>query len=338
MPDASVDKQAPTMRRPSAGVAMCTYNGARFLQAQLDSIAAQTELPQRMAIVDDGSDDESWALLRRWAATAPFDVKLHRNPQTLGVTRNFERAVGLLDQDVVFLADQDDVWYPGKLATFVDRFASDGALGLLHSDADLIDGEGKPIGRRLFETLLVTEQERSDVGQGKAYRVYAKRNLVTGAASAFRRHVLLQSLPFSDGWVHDEWLAFTAALTSKVALLDAPLMAYRLHGSNVIGVPIPDLAWRLRTIVSAFWQPVADRQKLRALRLREMQLHAGRVGAPVEMQRHLSDAADHAEFRGHLPRNPITRLSRILEERRAGHYHAWSNGETSMLHDLLLGS
>lgn len=317
---------------------MCVYNGARFLSAQLDSIASQSELPRCLAIVDDGSTDGSWELLQCWAPAAPFMVKLHRNPATLGVVRNFERAVGLLEQDVVFLADQDDVWHTGKLQTFVDRFVADHKLGLLHSDADLIDGKGRPLGRRLFDTLLVTADERADVDAGRAYRVYARRNLVTGAASAFRRALLQQALPFSPNWIHDEWLAFTAALVSKVVMLDEPTMSYRLHGNNTVGLPIPNVAWRLRTIASAFWQPALPQQRAREHRLREMQLHAARLGAPAEIQKHLAAAADHANFRGHLPRNPFTRVVRIRSERRAGHYHAWSNGETSMLHDLLLGN
>ena len=327
-----------TLDRPSAGVAMCVYNGARFLQQQLDSIAAQSELPRRVVVVDDCSTDGSWELLQRWSRSAPFEVVLRRNETNLGVVRNFERAIGLIDQDIVFLADQDDVWYPEKLANFVDRFLADPELGLLHSDADLIDGNGKPLERRLLDTLLVTKREKEDVANGRAYRAYTKRNLVTGAACAFRRGLMAHATPFSPEWIHDEWIAFTAALVSKVALLDKPTMAYRLHGSNTVGMPLPTLGWRLRATAAAFLRPSAERQRRRAQRLREMQAHATRLGAASEMLEHLDAAAKHADFRARLPRNPIRRLRRILSERKAGNYHAWSNGEVSMVHDLVLGN
>jgi glycosyltransferase involved in cell wall biosynthesis len=317
---------------------MCVYNGGRFLQAQLKSIALQSEVPACMAIVDDGSTDGSWELLQRWAPTAPFVVKLYRNPSNLGFVRNFERAVALLDQDVVFLADQDDIWNPDKLATFVDHFAADPQLGLLHSDAELIDGEGRLLHRKLFDALLVTTDERADVAAGRAYRVYAKRNLVTGAACAFRRELLQQALPFSPHWVHDEWLAFTAALVSKVVLLNESTMSYRLHGNNTVGLPIPTLAWRLRTIARAFWQPASLHQRARERRLKEMHAHATRLGAPTIVLDHLVTAAEHANFRGNLPPNRLARLRHILAENHAGHYRAWSNGEISMLHDFLLGN
>jgi glycosyltransferase involved in cell wall biosynthesis len=322
--------------RPSAGVAMCVYNGAAFVRAQLDSIAAQTELPSRLVVVDDASTDGSWELLRRWERSAPFEVLLKRNETNLGVVRNFERAIGLIDRDIIFLADQDDVWYPGKLAAFVDRFAADAALGLVHSDADLIDHEGRPLGRRLFDTLLVTKAERAEVGAGRAYRVYAKRNLVTGAACAFRRELMAHASPLSSEWIHDEWIAFTAALVSKVELLDAPTMAYRLHGSNAVGMPLPTVAWRLRTAADAMLRPAAARQLRRARRLREIREHAVTIGVSAPILDELDAAIRHADFRAHLPRNPVTRFLGVLTEWRAGNYRAWSSAHTSVLHDLLV--
>ena len=325
-------------RRPSAGVAMCVYNGVRFLQEQIDSICAQTELPLRMAVVDDNSSDGSWELLRRWAPCAPFEVRLQRNQTNLGVVRNFELATNLVgdDIDVVFLADQDDCWYRDKLALFVNQFEGDPGLLLLHSDADLIDGEGRTLGRRLFETLLVTDAERREVAAGMAWRAYAKRNLVTGAACALRRSLLAQALPFSPHWVHDEWLAFHAALLGRVSMIDHPTMAYRLHQSNTVGLPIPNWKWRVGTSLQALLKPTVKRQMQRADRLQEVLLQAQRLGASQQANEGLQEALAHARFRSHLARNPVSRASAVWREWRGGAYHRWSNGEISMLHDMLI--
>ena len=329
---------AQSSARPRIGVALCVYNGARYLKEQLDSISAQTELPLRVAIVDDVSSDGSWALIEQWAAGASVEVRLHRNAANLGVVRNFERAIELLgeDIDIVFLSDQDDCWYPAKVATFVDLFVADPEMGLLHSDADLIDSNSQPLGRRLFDTLLVTESERSNVAEGRAWEVYAKRNLVTGAACAFRRSLMSEALPFSPLWVHDEWLAFIASLSSKVTLLNEATMAYRLHQANVVGVPIPTFGWRLRTTWHALTRPTAARQQARGERLREISFHAHRLGTGPEACAYLAAAAAHADFRGALPFNPFRRWPRVVKEWRAGHYHRWSNGDISMLHDLVV--
>jgi cellulose synthase/poly-beta-1,6-N-acetylglucosamine synthase-like glycosyltransferase len=322
--------------RPSAGIAMCVYNGARYLQKQLDSISAQTERPKSMVIIDDGSDDGSWDLLTRWAANAPLPVRMERNRLNVGVVRNFERACGMVQEDIVFLADQDDLWYPDKLVTFVDRFVADPALGLLHSDADLIDDAGRLLRRRLFDTLLVTDEERRLVTRGSAYKAYAKRNLVTGASCAFRRELLTQAIPFADHMIHDEWLAFVAALASKVEMLETCTMAYRLHGANSVGLPLTTFGWRVRTTWAALTGPTCARQRERAQRLDEVLRWARRTKVPQYAVQHLQAAADHAHFRAELPANPWHRLRRVLQERRAGCYQVWSNGLASMLHDLLL--
>ena len=71
------------------GVVMSVYNGATYLQDQLNSIAAQTMLPSSMVILDDGSTDGSWDLLSKWVASVSFPVLLERNVRNLGVVRSF---------------------------------------------------------------------------------------------------------------------------------------------------------------------------------------------------------------------------------------------------------
>lgn len=330
----------PSASRPSAGVAMCVYNGARYLRMQLDSVAAQSELPRRMVIVDDGSSDGSWEMLQAWAATAPFPVTLERNAANVGVVRNFEKAVRLLlpEVDIVFFSDQDDQWYPDKLATFVDAFVADPELGLVHSDADLVDSEGHALASRLFTALLVTQRERSDVAAGKAYRTYIRRNLVTGAACACRSTVLQQALPFSDQMIHDEWIAYAASLVSGVRMIEHPTMAYRLHGSNTVGLPIPNVMWWLRTVMKALVEPQVPTQERRLARLRAMLDLAARVHAAPEVMDWLGRALAHASHRCQLSRNPLRRALAVQAEWRQGQYNLWSSGGISALHDLLIAN
>ena len=315
---------------------MCVYNGARYLPRQLESIAAQSERPAAMVILDDGSGDGSWELLQSWASTAPFPVQVERNATRLGVARNFERAVTLLGQDLVFLADQDDAWHADKVATIVDRFARDPDLRLLHTDADLVDAEDRPLGQTLFGALMITAHERAQVAGGVAYQVYARRNLVTGATCAFRRSLLDEARPFSDRFLHDDWLAFVAALVGKVEMLEKTTMRYRLHNANAVGIPLPTFGWRLRNFAKAFATPTAGRQRERADRLDELVARARAHGARSDAIEYMVAAAAHARFRANLPRNPFKRLIGIARERAAGHYHAWSSGPVSMLHDLLI--
>src|ERR1700761_4532631 len=96
-------------------VALCTFNGELFLRQQLASIQQQTRLPDELLVCDDGSSDQTLTIVREFAASAPFPVKLFENEQNLGFAANFERAIRLCEGSLIALCDQDDIWYPTRL-------------------------------------------------------------------------------------------------------------------------------------------------------------------------------------------------------------------------------
>ncbi len=95
----------------------------RFVADQLRSIAAQTRPVDEVVVCDDGSTDGTVDAVAAFAAASPVPVRVVRNARQLGVTKNFEQAVGLCTGDVVLLCDQDDVWHPDKVAVLLDRLA-----------------------------------------------------------------------------------------------------------------------------------------------------------------------------------------------------------------------
>src|SRR5262249_24400476 len=115
-------------------VAMCTYNGAEFLRAQLQSIITQSRPPDEIVICDDRSTDDTQNLLERFASELPVPIKLHINDQNLGSVKNFERAINLCTGDVIALSDQDDVWRNDKLQRFETVLNNSPAAGLVFSD------------------------------------------------------------------------------------------------------------------------------------------------------------------------------------------------------------
>ena len=96
-------------------IAMATYNGARYLRAQLQSFVDQTRQPDELIIKDDCSTDGTETIVREFGKTAPFKVEFHRNQQNLGYCGNFNAALMRATGDLVFLSDQDDVWFPEKI-------------------------------------------------------------------------------------------------------------------------------------------------------------------------------------------------------------------------------
>ncbi len=103
-------------------VGLCTYNGARFLAQQLESIAAQTHPVAVVHVSDDGSSDETLEIISRMSARLP--LRLTRRPHRLGPARNFEATLAETSSDLVLLCDQDDVWHPRKVEAMVAAYAA----------------------------------------------------------------------------------------------------------------------------------------------------------------------------------------------------------------------
>src|SRR3954467_3477295 len=91
-------------------VALASYNGARFIDEQLASLAAQTRLPDELVVCDDGSTDDTLARVERFAATAPFAVRIVRNAENLGFNGNFQRALGEVAGGAGFVSARQHTW------------------------------------------------------------------------------------------------------------------------------------------------------------------------------------------------------------------------------------
>src|ERR1035437_7645952 len=126
-------------------VAMATYNGQKHIRRQLDSLAAQSQIPEELVITDDNSTDDTVSVIDAFAKTAPFLVNVYRNKTRLGYRANFMRAASLCRSELIAFCDQDDYWYPQKIAVSVKPF-SDPEVLLTYHNADVISGEGRRIG------------------------------------------------------------------------------------------------------------------------------------------------------------------------------------------------
>jgi glycosyltransferase involved in cell wall biosynthesis len=214
---------------------MCTYNGGPYLREQLDSIAAQTHLPDELVVCDDDSTDRTVAILQEFAATAPFPVRVYINPKNLGTAKNFERAIGLATGEVIALADQDDVWYPHKLERLQAELGRSKRIGLVFSDADVVDDRLRPVGYRLWEALRAGRNKQL-IERGRPFAVLIRHARVTGCTAAFRADHKDLVIPIPTEWLHDAWTAFLIAAVADIARIDEPLLAYRQHAANQCGL------------------------------------------------------------------------------------------------------
>jgi glycosyltransferase involved in cell wall biosynthesis len=220
-------------------VAMCTYNGAPFLPAQLESIEKQTRKPDEIIICDDGSSDQTRSLLEKFAKESPISVSLKFNEQNLGSIKNFEQAVRSCTGDIIVLTDQDDVWRTDKLKKIAETFQSEPAAGLVFSDAEIVDEKLEPLNRRMWDEVDFDAHKRKLVRLGRALEVLITGWTVTGATMAFRSNFVKLSLPIPDGiaMIHDGWIALTIAAVAGVVPIEEPLIKYRQHAGQQIGAP-----------------------------------------------------------------------------------------------------
>ena len=316
------------MQALTMGVAVVTYNGLKYLPQQLDSIVAQTRVPDHIVVSDDRSVDGTWEFLQDWARRCPVRVTLLRNETQLGLTGNVEQAIGAVEADVVFTADQDDIWHVDKVALLAGVFEADPEVMLVHTDATLVDADDRELGTTLLGELGLTDAERSAIGADRAFEVYCRRNVVTGATAAFRRSLLQVAHPLPRTMYHDTWLAFMAGGIGKVRLLEEPLIRYRQHGANLVGMKKLGRIERLREL----WWTMNRKTRLSteighivAYRVDvHTRLSAQRTAPPA----HVALAAEALAFarrRGSLPRNPLLRAGAVLQIMATRGYHRFSN-------------
>lgn len=223
-------------------VALCTYNGADYLLGQLESIAAQTRPPDELVICDDGSTDETEKIVEMFAARCAFPVRFFRNEKNLGPTQNFAKAIGLCAGETIALSDQDDIWQPTKLQRIEELFSAKPHLGLVFTDAEVVDEDLRPLGYRAWECdwLEFGQAEQRLFQTGHALDILLTRNIVTGATMAVRAKLRKLFLPIPEILVlHDHWIPLVVAAVSELAFIDEPLIKYRRHSQQHTGLMPP---------------------------------------------------------------------------------------------------
>lgn len=221
----------PAATAPAASLAICMATwepDPKLLSMQVESIRAQTDTDWICLISDDCSSREAFAAIEEIVGDDPRFV-VSRSPRRLGFYRNFERALGMVPDgvDLVALSDQDDRWYPEKLATLR---AGLGDAQLVYSDQRLVG----PGGEVLATTYWHGDRTRNDSN----FASLLIANTITGAASLFRRDLLELALPFPDPpgeQYQDHWLGLCALAVGRIAYVDRPLYDYVQHSGALLG-------------------------------------------------------------------------------------------------------
>lgn len=206
-------------------VCLTTYNGAKFLKQQLNSILCQLGANDEVIISDDGSTDETLLIIKNYYDTR---IKLLYHKPKSGkyrfslTTNNFQNALQNARGDYIFFADQDDIWKENKVEECV-KFLQQGYDLVLH-DADIIDENNILISKSYFEI------NNSKIG----ILNNILNNSYLGCCMALNNKFLNKILPFPSSPVpHDIWVGMLYEYFGNVILTEQKLLSYRRHGGNV---------------------------------------------------------------------------------------------------------
>ena len=217
------------MKKPlTTSVAMTTYNSAKYLGAQLNSILKQTVLPDEIVICDDGSSDNTAQIVEQYTGNGKVPIHYWVNEKNLGVTRNFEQCYLKCKGDIIFSCDADDIWLENKIATMVSQFDDDQVV-LVYSDAVVVDQDENV----LIESLNSTWDKRADKDNTEEFLLMLTTRVgqPNGMQLAFRRSILEECCPFYGGF--DSWLTMNALLLGRVVCVPEVLVKWRRHTATV---------------------------------------------------------------------------------------------------------
>lgn len=319
-------------------IALCTWNGERYLQEQLDSILAQSRPPDELVVCDDQSSDATAEIVTRFAAQAPFPVLFKRNEQRLGTTQNFAKAIGMCSGDIIFLCDQDDYWLPNKLERVSEVFTKEPNVGLVFSDGHIVDQSRLRLGYNLWDVVRISRRHVASIRAGRFFDLLIQRNVMTGAAAAFRASFKDILLPIPQGaMLHDAWIALILGGTTGCLALDEPLFEYRQHSSQQTGARITSATNQVKELQER--KPKLQRQMAEAARsyevLRQHAIAKGLWGEADKRNIALTAKSDHFARRASLRDDRFLKPARLALALMRGDYFRYDRGLRALAEDIL---
>jgi glycosyltransferase involved in cell wall biosynthesis len=236
-------------------VCMTSYNGEKYIQKQIASILAQIKENDEIIVCDDRSDDSTIDILSSFQDKR---IKIVVNDENLGFSRNFSKCISLVQGDIIFLSDHDDIWLPDKVEKYLKIFQENVDVISIMSNMEIIDENG-----------LVTNSRFLDLKSGYTNRAWqVVKNFVKstyyGCSIAFRKELVTKILPLPFHF--DTWIGLVSDMYGRCYHLDEVTMQYRRHSNNFSTLKTSKLhvimRWRFKLLINMFALALGIRNKL----------------------------------------------------------------------------
>lgn len=208
--------------KPLISVALCTYNGSKFLKKQIMSILNQTYKNIEIVVIDDCSTDDTFEITETLSSKYS-QIKSFRNTKNIGFNKNFEKAITLASGEYIAISDQDDIWLENKLQQLIDNL---GNKWLIFSNSEWMDEAENLLGQRTLGDHFELNN--------RTFKSFLFYNSVTGHTSLFSRALLKYVLPIPENGYYDWWIGFVALYHNQIICLNECLTLHRVHHSSVM--------------------------------------------------------------------------------------------------------
>jgi glycosyltransferase involved in cell wall biosynthesis len=208
-------------KEPLVSIALCTYNGEKHLEKQLDSLLTQTYSNLEVVIVDDCSTDNTYSIASSYAEK-DSRIKCFKNAANLGFNKNFERAISLTTGEYIAISDQDDIWLPHKIESLLSNIES---KWLIFSNSSFINDDNETLEGKMLYGFNPTEHN---------YKCMLLANFVTGHTVLFKKDFINYFLPFPQNGFYDWWIGLIALYHEEIVFFDEILTKHRLHNHSVM--------------------------------------------------------------------------------------------------------
>lgn len=222
----------------TVAIAICTYNGEKYLATQLDSILQQTQMPDEIVVCDDGSNDATIKILENYKTRYPNVFKIHCNDTNLGYFKNFEKAINLCSSDIIITSDQDDIWKPNKIEVTKRYFKENPHHDGVFNDLEIIGENGQIIEPSYLNWKNISYDfiQKHIVDNTLLVQQQGLGSFILGCALAIRKSAIEKYDLKNFTLAHDLYISQKLSAKNKLGFIPQALSQYRQHDNQVCGL------------------------------------------------------------------------------------------------------